>query len=102
MRKIVLIASVLAALGSAQADDLDYTYVEAGFSQVDIDGVNEDGDALFIGGSYGIGENWLAFGEYSTAEFDAGAGASDDRNFSLSTHFDFSFVFFINDCRLQD
>lgn len=78
MRKIVLVASVLAALGSAQADELDYTYVEAGFGQVEIDGVDEEGDALFLGGSYGIGDTWLLFGEYSTAEFDVGGGAEVD------------------------
>jgi hypothetical protein len=78
VRKAVLIASILAAVASAQADELDYTYLEAGFGQVDIDGLDEDGDALFVGGSYGFGTNWLVFGEYSTAEFDAGAGAEVD------------------------
>ena len=78
MRKAVLIASILATCAAAQADELDYTYVEAGFGQVDIDGLDEDGDALFVGGSYGFGTNWLVFGEYSTAEFDAGAGAEVD------------------------
>lgn len=78
MRNLVLMATVFAGMAAATADDLDYTYVEAGYGQVEIDGLDEDGDALFIGGSFGFGENWMVFGEYSTSEFDAGGGAEVD------------------------
>jgi hypothetical protein len=68
---------MLACIGTAQAYQIDYTFVEAVFSQVEIDGV-DDGDGWFIGGSYGFGTNWLAFAEYSTASFDAGPGTDVD------------------------
>ncbi|HSN71718.1 MAG TPA: outer membrane beta-barrel protein [Steroidobacteraceae bacterium] len=97
MRKLVLVASVLAAFGSAQADELEYTYVEAGFGQIDIDGIDDDGDALFIGGSVAFAQNWLVFGEYSTAEVEAGGAEVDfdqivlglGAHFPIATQVDF-------------
>jgi Outer membrane protein beta-barrel domain len=88
VRRFVLIASALAGIATAQADELDYTYVEAGFGRVEIDNV-DTGDGLFLGGSLGFGTNWLAFGEYSTSSFDVG-GTNVDFNqivLGLGGHF---------------
>jgi len=85
---LLLAAAALAGVSAVEAADLNYTFVQGGFSQVEVDGA-DDGDGLFLEGSLGFGTNWLAFAEYSTAEFDAGAADVDFDQFivGLGGHF---------------
>jgi len=76
VRNLVWAVVALAGIASAQASDLSYTYAEGGFARVDIDSIDE-GDGYFVGGSLGIGTNWLGFIEYGTAEFDVGGAQAD-------------------------
>ena len=68
MKKHLLLAVslALASFGAAAQDVPSYTYVEAGYAQTDIDGLG-DGDGIGLNGSFGLGENWHIFGNY-TAE----------------------------------
>lgn len=58
---LLLAAAPLAAM----ADDMSYSYVDAGYSEMDISGVGPSADGFGLRGSIGFAENWLAFAEYS-------------------------------------
>lgn len=98
MRNLVwAVAAALAGMTSAQANDLSYSYAEAGFGVVDFDVISEEGDGFFLGGSLGFGTNWLGFVEYGMSSFDVqGADADVDElqlgfggHFPLSSALDF-------------
>lgn len=76
MRNLVWAVVGLAAMASAQASDLSYSYAEGGFGLVDVDAIDE-GDGYFIGGSLGFGTRWLGFAEYSVAQFDESGVEAD-------------------------
>jgi outer membrane protein with beta-barrel domain len=77
VRNLVLAVVALAGMASAQADGLSYSYAEGGFGMVDFDAINDEGDGYFIGGSLGLGTNWLGFVEYGLAEFDMSGATAD-------------------------
>lgn len=66
-----------AATGAAAADDISYSYVDAGWAQSDIDGIDEDGDGLFLRGSVAFGERWFASVGYRQVSFDVGGNDLD-------------------------
>jgi hypothetical protein len=55
---------------AAQAEDMSYSYVEAGYTEADLDSV-ADGDGFAVRGSIGFAENFFAFAEYATFGFPA-------------------------------
>lgn len=88
MKKHLWALVALAGVASAHAGDLSYSYFEGGFSRMDIDGI-DTGDGYFVGGSLGIGANWLGFAEWSTASFDeSGVNADvDELQIGFGGHF---------------
>jgi hypothetical protein len=68
-----LIGSLLLAAVplAAQAEGMSYSYVEAGYNEADIDGV-ESGDGFSVRGSAGFAENFFGFADYSTFGFSGG------------------------------
>jgi len=55
---------------AAQAGDMSYSYIEAGYNEADLDSV-ADGDGFAVRGSIGFAENFFAFAEYATFGFPA-------------------------------
>jgi hypothetical protein len=65
-----LAAALLACAGAVHATDLNYDYVEVGYSQIDFDDFNEDLKGVFIGGSFLVAEEIFMFGEYFDGKTD--------------------------------
>ena len=89
MRKLTWAVIALAGVvGTANADKLSYSYAEAGAGIVDVDEI-DSGDGYFVGGSVGIGNNWLGFAEYSLGKFDeSGVSADiDEITIGIGAHF---------------
>lgn len=66
-RNLVTLALLAALPFAANAGELSYSYVEAGYSPVNSD---LDADGLTVNGSYAITENIHAFGGYSKFNID--------------------------------
>ncbi|MGE8289037.1 MAG: outer membrane beta-barrel protein [Stenotrophomonas sp.] len=81
MRKTLILAALLAAIPfAAAADELSYTFVEAGWTQVRINDNNLDDpktNGAYLRGSYNIAKNVNVFGGYSrmSESFNLGYGA---------------------------
>ncbi|MFQ5547053.1 MAG: outer membrane beta-barrel protein [Woeseia sp.] len=74
MLRSVLLTALIAFSASVSAQGFDYNYVSVGYSQVDIDstiqGATIDGDALGLGGSYGLNDDIFAFGSFQDGELE--------------------------------
>jgi len=64
---LVLAAAPIAA----QAEDMSYSYVDLGYTEVDIDN-GPTGDGFGLRGSVGIAENFFLFADYSSIDFSGG------------------------------
>jgi hypothetical protein len=69
--------SVLAALAAAlplatQADTMDYSFVDLGYVDTELDDFNVDGDGFALRGSIAFLENFFGFAEYQDLGFDFG------------------------------
>jgi Ax21 family sulfation-dependent quorum factor len=67
----LFLALALTSPLAVSAADLDYTYIEGGYSQIDPDG-HGDADGWGLGGSVALGEQFHVFGGYTDTEFDDG------------------------------
>ena len=76
MNRSVLAIALLALSASASADGFDYNYFELGYSVIDFDDVNVDGDGLGLSGSYAINPDWHVFANYQGADLDFGVDAT--------------------------
>jgi long-subunit fatty acid transport protein len=64
--KAMTASLMLAALPLAsQAKGMDYSFVELGWAQTDIDGVSDKADGFALRGSVGFAEHYFAFADYS-------------------------------------
>lgn len=70
-RLLIGVAGALALAGVAQASDLNYDYIEAGYQVVDFDDVNQDLKSLTINGSFLIAEQVYMFAAYLDGETDS-------------------------------
>jgi len=63
----MMVSGLLLAVAplAAMADDMSYSYVDAGYAETDIDGLGPSADGFALRGSIGFGGNWLAFVEYA-------------------------------------
>jgi Ax21 family sulfation-dependent quorum factor len=57
------------AAANVDAADLDYSYIEAGYSNIDIDN-GPEADGWSVGGSAAVSENFHVFGSYTRDELD--------------------------------
>jgi len=70
-RTATLIGGLLLAAAplAAMADDINYSYVEADYIDLDIDNA-PSGDGFGVRGSVGFADNWFAFADYVDASVD--------------------------------
>lgn len=69
-----LVGSMLLAavpLGAQAADGMSYSYVDLGYTEIDIDGA-PSGDGLALRGSVGFAENFFIYADYATYGFPLG------------------------------
>ena len=72
MKRTLIAFALLAALPlGAAAADLDYTYIEGGYAELDLDG-GSDPDGWSVGGSAALGENFHIFGSFGSFDYDVG------------------------------
>lgn len=74
MKHTICLIGIAALPLAAQADGFDYTFVEAGILNTEIDaGVFDvDGDGFGIGGSFAIDDNIHVLASYSDEDYDLG------------------------------
>ncbi len=67
----IMLGSLLLAVAplAAQADGMNYSYVEADYIDLDIDDA-PSGDGFGVRGSVGFANNWFAFADYVDASVD--------------------------------
>lgn len=82
---LALVASPMLAKA---ADDMSYSYIEAGYTEADLDNV-ADGDGFSVRGSVSFAENFFVFGEYATFGFPASVDL-DQISAGLGGHLDIS------------
>lgn len=73
MRRFIACLALLPLSGAALAE-LDYSFVEGSYSQIDIDGLG-DGDGFGFAGSYAMTESLNLFGSFESGEIDVDLGA---------------------------
>lgn len=73
-RLTLLAAGLIAFASPAQATDLNYDYVEVGYSHVDFDDFGPDLKSVIIGGSVLVSPDLYFFGRYLDGETDRFAG----------------------------
>lgn len=68
MKRMLLSFALIAALPlAASAAELDYSYIEGGYQNFDVDG-GADADGWNLGGSAALGQNFHLFGSYGQAD----------------------------------
>lgn len=76
MLRSSLLFLLLALSAAASAEDFDYNWLSFGYSSIDFDNINADGDALGIDGSLAINDDFHAFASYAAADLDFGIDAT--------------------------
>lgn len=54
---------------AAQAEDMSYSFLDLGYAETNLDG-GPTGDGFGLRGSFGFAENFFAFADYLTQDFD--------------------------------
>lgn len=70
MNRFVAFLLLTGLSAGAAAEGLNYNFLEVGYGEVNIDSPDVDGDALGIGGSYAMTDEFHLFAAYSMADFD--------------------------------
>jgi hypothetical protein len=70
MLRSALFTTLLALSVSAGAQGFDYNYFQLGYSTIDIDSPNVDGDGLSLGASYAINTDFHVFAGYTSGDLD--------------------------------
>ena len=82
MFKKLCLAALLAAPAVSMADGLSYSYLEAAYTTLDIDGTSADVDGFNVAGSFLVAPSIFIAGDYSMLEADGG-GDLDLGNFGV-------------------
>lgn len=86
----LLAAALLALAGTARATDLNYDYIEAGYSAVDFDDFDEDLKMLSVAGSFLASDEIYVYGGYSDGQTDSfGGGRLGVTGFTLGLGYRF-------------
>jgi hypothetical protein len=70
----LLVASLFALAGAAHATELNYNFVEAGYSVIDFDDFNEDLNSVYVNGSFLVAEEIFLFAGFADGQTDRFAG----------------------------
>lgn len=70
LRNYVLGGMLLLPLAAVAQDEINYTYIEGGYTNLDLDDVDVDGDGFFLGGSAAIHDNWHIVLDYADTDLD--------------------------------
>lgn len=92
MKRFIFTAALLTALSfSAQASELSYSYIDAGYTIVNFDDmevfdetINPDFDGFRASGSIGFLENYYAFGSYTSGSGNVFGYSDNDFQVSMS------------------
>lgn len=74
----LLAAGLFLFAGATHATDLNYDYIEVGYSEVDFDDFDEDLTGIYIGGSFLVSNEIFIYGNYSDGQTDRFAGGRLD------------------------
>lgn len=100
MKRSSLLLSLVALPLAAQADDFDYTFIEGGIvnSEIETGLVDVDGDGFGFGGSFAVADNIHLLASYADEDYDLGIDGTTMSlgagfNTSLSQDLDFVATF---------
>lgn len=68
-RSLFALALAAALPMSAQAGEVSYSYIQAGYASTNLDVFDVDFDGWSLDGSYGFNDNFYAFGGYKTGDY---------------------------------
>lgn len=74
---IAAIAGASLSAAAVAAEDINYTYIEAGYVAIDFDDLDVDGDGFGIAGSLGITDRVYLTADYNSYDLDYGIDATD-------------------------
>ena len=97
MKRSMTLLSLMALPVTVLADGFDYTYVEAGFvnSEIDVGPFDVDGDGFGLSGSFALSDSIHLIGSYSDQDYDFGVSADTLKlggGFNTSLNSDLDFV----------
>lgn len=72
MRLATVLLTLSALPCAALADGFDYTFVEGGIVNSEIDGADVDGDGFGLSGSFAVGDSMRIIAGYDDVEYDVG------------------------------
>lgn len=78
-----LSSSLMLISPAAQAEEISYNFLDAGYVRVDIDDFSEDADGFLLRGSFEVTENIFLFGGYRDLGADVGGFDIDVSDFNL-------------------
>jgi hypothetical protein len=76
MLRSSLLIALLAFSAAADAEGFDYNWLGFGYSIIEFDDIDVDGDAVGIDGSFAFHEDFHAFASYAKADLDFGIDAT--------------------------
>jgi opacity protein-like surface antigen len=78
MKRQLILAVLVLTPWFAQADGFDYTFVDGGIANTDVDlgPLDVDADGFTVGASFAINDDLHAFGSYEDQDFDFGVNGS--------------------------
>lgn len=77
MLRSCVIAVLLPLSAAATAEGLDYSFIQASYTQVEFDDFDVDGDGFGIGGSFAVADRFAIFAGYATGDFDFDVETTD-------------------------
>ena len=83
MKRSLLAIAILSLPLAAGAAELNYNFIEGGYSQLDPDGSGGEADGFGMNGSVSIGQGLFLYGGWSSNEIDGASGDVDVQRIGL-------------------
>jgi Ax21 family sulfation-dependent quorum factor len=83
MKRFLLAIAILSSPLAGGAAELNYNFVEGGYSRLDPDGSGAEADGFGLNGSVSIGQSLFLYGGWSSNEIDAASGDVDVQRVGL-------------------
>lgn len=78
MMRSILFTTLMAVTAAAAAEGFSYNHANAGYSRIDVDDVDVDGDLLGASVSFEVSDSFFVFGAYGTGDLDGDLGINVD------------------------